>query len=50
MKKTYITPSVELAEVITEQLMALSLKTNQPADPKKEIMAPEKGSWDIWED
>ena len=50
MKKTYMTPLTEIHEVIVEQLMALSLNGTKPADPNEDVLAPEKGDWDIWEE
>ena len=47
MKKAYMTPVVEMTEVMMEQIVALSLKEG-PADPNQPIKAPERGQWDIF--
>jgi hypothetical protein len=47
MKKAYMTPVVEMTEVMMEQIVALSLKEG-PADPNQPIKAPERGQWDVF--
>lgn len=47
MKKIYMTPAVEITEVVVEQMLALSLN-NKPADPNEDVLTKENNDWDIW--
>lgn len=47
MKKSYITPTVEINETEAEQMMALSLQDG-PADESAEVLTKENVDWNIW--
>lgn len=48
MKKTYITPEMEINETVVANMMALSLMEGN-ADSNKPALVEEEASWDIWE-
>lgn len=48
MKKTYIAPVMEMNDVVTCQMMALSLQ-NGAAD-ESEVLSKGKVEWDMWSD
>ena len=49
MKKTYITPAIQLEEALAEQMMAVSIVQTGTADDS-EVLAKENDDWDMWEE
>lgn len=53
MKKTYMTPAVEIEHAVAAQMMALSL-LEEDAVKDNEVLAPEdnmdQNVWNMWED
>lgn len=48
MKLTYIAPLVEISEIQTEQMMALSLQ--QGAADGSDVLVKDNADWNIWEE
>ena len=48
MKKTYMTPVVEITETLTQQMMAVSFEISEDATDTQ--LAPSNVDWNIWEE
>ena len=49
MKKTYMTPALQVNEAEVINMMAVSLQ-NGDADPDKDVLAKGEKDWDFWGD
>ena len=49
MKRTYIMPALQVNEAQVNNMMAVSLRTEN-ADPNAEVLTKEDTGWSIWND
>lgn len=49
MKKTYITPALQVDEAQVQNLMAVSLQINTTEVDGSAALSKEEGDWDIWD-